>query len=688
MITFKNITIKNFLSVGAVTQAVSLNGTPLTLILGENADTTGTLSRNGSGKTTILQAISYAIYAKPLTKIKIPNLINNINGKQMLVTLEFETGGRTYRIERGKKPDVMRFYVDDEEQTATEETDVEESSDETQGENRETQKEITRLVGMSYDLFKHILALNTFTDPFLKLGSPMQRTIMEELFGIMLMSHKGKALSEAIKSTKDRIKFLEADIRAKSEANSRIEAAIQGAELKVQTWDREHEAKITNLVADLEEMMTLDFDAELSVFDALDAYREKKREIDQQITDEEREHRSHSSDVSRLIAEETLYRQNATEGAVKQVERLRAEAERAFLAAVRHDDAANAFTSEADDLANAPQDGSCALCGQSTEGTPHHHDIQDKLSKKISNLRTRATTEIVSAKDRRTESAKITAEAEKLIVDSATLSQEWLDKAHKTSEVLTETRNKLDSSHIVLERLKTELTTFGAAPKPLFGSRDELFRTRQERDRMEHSLETEISLVNPHLGQVSDLQTALQSIVYDELNEATEMQKHQEFLLKLLMDKSSFIRKKIMDQNLFFVNQQMAHYLEKLCLPHDVVFQSDLSVEITLLGRDFDFEQLSRGEMNRVIMATSWAFRDVWESVNQSCNLLFVDEMIDSGMDTQGVEAAISILKDMTRTSSKNVFLISHKDELQSRIDKTLVVRKENGFTSFDTAEL
>jgi DNA repair exonuclease SbcCD ATPase subunit len=166
------------------------------------------------------------------------------------------------------------------------------------------------------------------------------------------------------------------------------------------------------------------------------------------------------------------------------------------------------------------------------------------------------------------------------------------------------------------------------------------------------------------------------------------MQKHQEFLLKLLMDKSSFIRKKIMDQNLFFVNQQMAHYLEKLCLPHDVVFQSDLSVEITLLGRDFDFEQLSRGEMNRVIMATSWAFRDVWESVNQSCNLLFVDEMIDSGMDTQGVEAAISILKDMTRTSSKNVFLISHKDELQSRIDKTLVVRKENGFTSFDTAEL
>jgi len=156
-------------------------------------------------------------------------------------------------------------------------------------------------------------------------------------------------------------------------------------------------------------------------------------------------------------------------------------------------------------------------------------------------------------------------------------------------------------------------------------------------------------------------------------------------LLKLLTNKDSFIRKKIIDQNLAYLNNRLTYYLDKLGLPHQVVFLNDLAVEITQLGQDLDFDNLSRGERNRLILGLSFAFRDVWESLYQSINLLFIDELIDSGMDTAGVENSIGVLKKMTRERSKNIFLISHKDELVGRVNNVLRVVKENGFTSYAT---
>jgi ABC-type multidrug transport system ATPase subunit len=125
--------------------------------------------------------------------------------------------------------------------------------------------------------------------------------------------------------------------------------------------------------------------------------------------------------------------------------------------------------------------------------------------------------------------------------------------------------------------------------------------------------------------------------------------------------------------------------LESIGLPHQVVFQNDLSVEITQLGQDLDFDNLSRGERNRLILGLSWAFRDVWENLYQGINLLFIDELIDSGMDSAGVENSIAILKKMARERNKNIFLISHKDELIGRVNNVLKVIKENGFTTYET---
>ena len=118
--------------------------------------------------------------------------------------------------------------------------------------------------------------------------------------------------------------------------------------------------------------------------------------------------------------------------------------------------------------------------------------------------------------------------------------------------------------------------------------------------------------------------------------------------------------------------------------PHDVKFASDLGVEITEYGRDLDFDNLSRGERNRLILGLSWSFRDMYESLNRPMNLLCIDELIDSGLDGVGVENALGILKKMSREQKKNIFLISHREELSGRVNDVLYVIKEGGFTSYN----
>jgi DNA repair exonuclease SbcCD ATPase subunit len=81
----------------------------------------------------------------------------------------------------------------------------------------------------------------------------------------------------------------------------------------------------------------------------------------------------------------------------------------------------------------------------------------------------------------------------------------------------------------------------------------------------------------------------------------------------------------------------------------------------------------------------SWAFRDVWESLYQPINLLFVDELVDNGLDASGVDAAIGVLKKMTRERQKSIFLVSHRDDLISRVNTVLKVVKENGYTSYSS---
>ena len=104
MITFKSITWQNFLSTGNSPNTVLLDKSSTTLIIG----------KNGEGKSTILDALCFALFGKPFRNINKGQLINSINGKGCLVTIEFSISGKEYRVVRGIKPNVFQIYVNDE----------------------------------------------------------------------------------------------------------------------------------------------------------------------------------------------------------------------------------------------------------------------------------------------------------------------------------------------------------------------------------------------------------------------------------------------------------------------------------------------------------------------------------------------------------------------------------------------
>ena len=580
----KDLTVKNFMSVGNATQAVNFDRNDLTLVLGENLDLGGDDSgaRNGTGKTTIINALSYGLYGQALTNIKKDNLINKTNGKGMMVTVDFEVNGINYRIERGRKPNVMKFFIDDTEREIT---------DESQGDSRETQADIERMLGMTHEMFKHIVALNTYTEPFLSLKSNDQRLMIEQLLGITLLSEKAERLKELAKATKDAITAEEFRIKAVGDANRRIQDQIDALLRRQNLWNSKKTNDVAALQTAYDELAKLDIEAELSAHKALADYNVKRKAI---------------NDLNGWIKRCELDERRE----LKDIEKLKS------------------------DIA-ALENHTCHSCGQG-----FHDDKQEQL-----------------------------------LEDKRRALQEAALQALATNTQLMEHQDAL-----------AELGDLGTMPRVFYDNEADAFEHRSSMGSLLAQLTAKQNEQDPYVDQIREMQEqALEEIDFGVMNELDELRTHQDFLHKLLTNKDSFIRKRIIDQNLSYLNARLGQYLDRIGLPHTVKFNNDLTVSITELGRDLDFDNLSRGERNRLILSMSWAFRDVWESLYQPINLLFIDELVDSGMDSSGVENSLAILKKMSRDQNKSIWLVSHKDELAGRVNNTLKVVKENGYTSYDT---
>jgi len=531
--------------------------------------------------TTIINALSYALYGTALTNIKKNNLINKTNSKGMVVTLSFEKDNADYRIERGRSPTFFKFYINNQEQVA----------DESQGDSRDTQREVNDLLNMSHDMFKHIVALNTYSEPFLSMRANDQRAIIEQLLGITILTEKADSLKEEIKITKEAVITETLKINAIQSSNEKIQTAIDNLAKNQRVWKSKRRQDIEKLNSSIEELEKVDINSELEAHEKLQNWEITNTEL-----------RTLNKEKSSF--ESTLTRaERAVEKAKEEISNL--------------------------------SDAMCFTCGQNLHA--------DKME------------ELTNTKNKECEEA---------------------------IEYQAEIQSKLDK---VLGKIEA-IGDIDGRPSTFYETMKEAYDHRGNVDSLRTALGNRETDEDTYQAQIDELKnTAIQAINWDVVNDYNNFRDHQEFLLKLLTNKDSFIRKKIIDQNLAYLNNRLTSYLDKLGLPHQVKFLNDLSVEITQLGQDLDFDNLSRGERNRLILGLSFAFRDVWESLYQNINLLFIDELIDSGMDSAGVEHSLAVLKQMTRDRQKNIYLISHKDELIGRVNSILKVVKENGFTAYET---
>ena len=583
MLIIKDLTVKNFMSVGNQAQAITFDNKHLVLVLGENMDLGGddAGARNGTGKTTIINALSYVFFGEALTSIRRDNLVNKTNNTAMAVSINFIKNNVTYTIERGRKPQKLRFYANNIEQNV--------DSNEAQGENKETQKEINRLLGMTHAMFKNIIALHTYTQPFLATKQAEQREIIEQLLGITLLSQKAEILKEQQKATKTEISEEKIKIDTRLASNEKIQESIESLKIRSSAWQTQKDEdtqKFKEAIAELEKV---------DIIKELDAHKRLAK---------------HNENYLKLLSlqKEKAYHEDSYTKAKNTVDKTVTDLE--FAKAAK-----------------------CPTCEQELHDDKHTH-LVDKLG-----------------------------------------------------TTLTESKNytsKLENDLVKIQQGIDDIGDLGNTPDTYYDSMDEAYNHKGSLKDLKRQLTQADAKEDPYLEQITELKkSAIQKISYEKINDLEDLNRHQDFINKLLTAKDSFIRTRIIEQNLTYLNQRLAYYLGQVKLPHTVTFQSDLTVQIEELGRDLDFDNLSRGERNRLILSLSWAFRDVWESLYQQINLLFIDELVDAGMDISGVESAMGVLKDMSRTQQKNIFLISHKDELISRVDSVLKVVKENGFTSY-----
>ena len=430
----------------------------------------------------------------------------------MLVTLSFEKNGESYHIERGRKPNLLKFSINNEDQEIT---------DESQGDSRKTQQDINTLLGMSHDMFKHILALNTYTEPFLALKNNDQRAIIEQLLGITILSEKAEQLREQMRIVRDQTTEENARLTAIQDSNEKIKENIDRLHSRRKAWIAQNKETCNKLQKGIHELEQLDIESELEDHEKLAEWTDLNK---------------HHTNLTKELA--TVER--ALEQADKNVQKI---------------------GTDLDNLEHAK----CYACGQEL------HD--EKLEEMKSSIQ----------------------------ADYGDAHTYMIEIAEKQEKV----QKKLD-----------DIGDLSRKPNTFYDTAKEAYEHRGNVENLKKALQEKEEETDPYQEQIDDLKdTALQEVNWDTINELKSTKEHQDFLYKLLTNKDSFIRKKIIDQNLNYLNNRLTFYLDRIGLPHSVKFLNDLNVEITQLGQDLDFDNLSRGERNRLILGLSFAFRDVWESL-------------------------------------------------------------------------
>lgn len=257
---FIQVTLRNFFSYGNDTTTVNLQTVGTTLIAGNN----------GVGKSTIINAVVYALYDRVINDVTKDNMINNINDKQLMVTLDYiGNDNKKYHIERYRK---MKSGADG--------TGVKLFCDGTDITSSTTNADIIKTIGIPYDLFVSMVVYTASKKPFLDLKSNEQIQIIEELFGLTLVSEKAALLAQEIKSTKQKIEIQQVKIDAINSELERHNTQIANAQTRVNQWETNKNRQITEIQRQLDKISNVDLDQQQAYCKELDEVKSKLKELE------------------------------------------------------------------------------------------------------------------------------------------------------------------------------------------------------------------------------------------------------------------------------------------------------------------------------------------------------------------------------------------------------------------------
>ena len=761
MIKLTKLSIRNFMSFGNVPQVLDLSEFPMTLIQGINRDKTdnepeseidienasSSLSEkpsNGSGKSSILSALNYVIFGESIAnKIKKSNLVNKINKKNLEVSLEFEKDGTQYRIERGRSPEYLRFFVNGE--------------DLAQGENKDTQEDINKAIGMSPDLFYQICLMTASAPTFMEMNAAGQREIIEQLLGVQILTDKAEKLKEKVKEVKQiiateevrlatvksandeiikRNEIQKADYQNKlneyeTNRNKKVEEYEKGykvlAEVDIEkeienhkfnesvnqiiadnakiTSDKNENTKkldslninLTNIKNSLESLSKINIEEEIKKHKEIESIQEKNKEVSTKILEESNK----LNDVDRQLIEVShtltnLAQQNI--GITNETKQLNEKIE-----------SENKIIKDNEENLKKIENNTCPTCGAKLTGENTKLSEKYNESIKVSNEKISGFRNQITENDNKLKEIKDRIDVQKKLESSITENKTTISKGitelqgkiikdlpsvyYKDIKDVYEHQNKINLLNSEIEKTNKDIEEInkviaGLVVKPVPEKVKTFYETLQQ--AMVHSetmknMQEQIDKIKKEENPYTELLKKCEKVElmpYDEsLKKSSEDDlNHLDFLVKLLTNKDSFVRKKIVEQNLAYLNLKIKNYLQMMGSLHVVIFNPDLSFDITKFGESFDFAGLSRGEKTSVILALNFAFRDLYELINEPINVMFVDELIDNGLDKYSASNVISILQKYSE-QNKNIFVVSHRKDIQARMNRILTVVMELGFS-------
>jgi DNA repair exonuclease SbcCD ATPase subunit len=552
MILFENVKWKNFLSTGNQFTEVQLNRSKTTLIIGEN----------GSGKSTILDALCFALFNKPFRIIKKAQLLNSINKKNCEVEVNFVVGKSRFKVVRGMKPTRFEIYRNDElfNQDAA---------------ARDYQKFLEQqILKLNYKSFTQIVVLGSasFT-PFMQLSSNARREIIEDLLDIKVFSTMNEVLKDKTADSKLKINKFENDlelVKSKAEVQKNYIKKLQD-DKKKKTDQLEKDIKEQVLLVEcLEKVILL----------------EKKKIKDKDIVE------------TKLTKVQTLR------------EKLYNKKDKC-----------------AEEIKFYEDNDQCPTCDQKLDNETKDQHIK-KNNNKIKECRNALDELLLQMKPLQTRFNEII----------------------KSEELINDTYNEIHALESVIKRLRSEVKD------------DAVDDVDIEKERV----------------RLKDIAKEGMTITKDRDNEIDE--KYYLDVASILL-KDTGIKTKIIRQYLPVMNRIINKYLQ--AMDFFVSFEIDESFVETIKSRhrdDFSYASFSEGEKQRIDLALMMAWRTIAKMKNSTnTNLLILDEVFDSSLDTSGTELLHQILGTLDNNS--NTFVISHRDALFDKFRSVIKFEKHNNFS-------